>query len=91
MGSIQLRYAGLRFDWNEKSYLVLQFGELVKISPIERFVLNRPYRMYEALVMPSAKTARALARRNPLAKLSTRVLAAALVGFGEPHSELPDA
>ena len=36
-----------------------------KIDPIERFVRKRPYRIDEALVMPSAKTARAFVRRNP--------------------------
>ena len=68
-----------------------QLGALMKIWPIVRFVLNRPYRMYEALSIPSAKTARALARRKPAPKLSTRFMATVLVGFAEPHSELPDA
>ena len=54
-------------------------------------VLKIPYSTYEALLIPSAKTARAFARRKPAAKLSARLIATALVGFLAPHSELPDA
>ena len=49
-----------RVDWNWKSYLPLQLDELLKIVAIERLVLNSPYRMYDAFVIPSAKTARPL-------------------------------
>ena len=37
----------------------------MKIEPIERLVLNSPYRTYAALVIPSANTALAPARRKP--------------------------
>ena len=55
----------VRVDENVKSYAPLRFGSDQKICFIVRLVLNSPYRMYEALLMPSAKTARAPVRRNP--------------------------
>ena len=57
--------ARVRADGNWKSCAPLQLEELLKIVPIVRLVLNRPYRTYDALVIPSAKTARAPARRKP--------------------------
>src|SRR6476660_9830258 len=90
-GSRCARYPGVRTDENQKSRAPLALGWFMKVASIVRVDVNRARIVYDTLVIASAKTARAFARRKPAPKLSTRLIAVDLVGLALPHSELPDA